>query len=98
MHGPGAVADKGAALKQQRRSVRGWVKTAFGGQLPGQPRVVAATARDGRGGVAEASTSQGGTPAAATPQQAAPAPRRRPQATEWVDPLLAEIEAEAETV
>lgn len=95
MHG--ADSDHGHTIKQQKRAIRGWVKTAFTGGLPGRPRVVTATSRDGRGQVAEATQASGATPAAPAPRTRAtaqtpttPAAPRRAQ-TPFVDPLLREI-------
>lgn len=91
----GAASDGGAGVKAQRRAVRGWVRTVFGGRLPGQPRTVAATARDGRGATAVASQGPGGAPASAAPERGARQSPPRPAArTAWVDPLLAQIEDE----
>ncbi len=95
----GAKADGGAALKGQRTAVRGWVKTAFGGQLPGQPRVVAATARNGRGTTAEVTRGPGAgaTSSPRTPVSDSPSGADRTARKPWVDPLLAEIAEEEDT-
>ena len=78
LHGAGAeeAADGRGLVTGQRRAVRGWVKSHFAARLPGQPKVVAAVARDGRGGKTEFRRGAGGSTAEApAPAKVAESPR-----------------------
>ncbi len=61
LYGAGAEADGGALLKQQQKSARMFVRSAFSGRLPGQGAARAVEVRDGR---SVGKVQIGGSPAA----------------------------------
>ncbi len=83
LHGPGAVANQAAGLKQQRQAVNGFVRAAFSGGKPGQPAARTIEARTAAG-VAKLAT---GTPLI---EPALPAQSPEPRAQSLIRPSTPE--------